>query len=86
MSELGGVRDENMYTCICRHDALAQAMSYSDYEEAITFERNRAMPGKKGGFFRDNERGKMMYAKLLEAREASAGRCIQTKHIAPPGH
>lgn len=85
MSGLGGVRDENMYTCVCRHDAMQDTISYSDYEEAVTYERNRAMPGKKGGFFRDNARGKKMYEKLLEARTAVDTRCVQVRHIAPPG-
>lgn len=85
MSDLGGVRDENMYTCVCRHDAMQEAISHSDYEEAVTYERNRAMPGKKGGFFRDNARGKKMYEKLLKARSTVDSRCVQVRHIAPPG-
>lgn len=84
MSELGGQTDENLYTCACRYDAIRAEMSFSDYEEGVTFERNKKMPGEKGAFFRDNKRGEAFYEKLLETRgEANSG-CIVVKHVKLP--
>jgi hypothetical protein len=81
MNKLGGQTDENLYTCECRYDAIRAAMSFDDYEEGITFERNKKMPGEKGNFFRDNKRGEAFYEKLLETREVANSDCIVVKHV-----
>lgn len=84
MQELGGQSDENLYTCACRYDAIRSHMSFSDYEEGITFERNKAMPGEKGSSFRDNKRGEGFYEKLLEVREVADKSCIVVKQVKRP--
>ncbi|HIF52111.1 MAG TPA: hypothetical protein EYQ42_11405 [Thiotrichaceae bacterium] len=81
MSELGGQTDENLYTCTCRYDAIRTAMTFSDYEEGVTFERNKKMPGEKGSFFRDNKRGEGLYEKLLESRIAASSACVVVKQV-----
>jgi len=81
MNKLGGQTDENLYTCNCRYDAIRAAMTYSDYEEGVTYERNKPMPGEKGGAFRDNQRGKRFYEELVKVREAAEGSCIVVKHV-----
>ena len=81
MADLGGLNDENLYTCACRHDAIFSRMSFADYEEGRTYERNRAMPGEKGGFFRDNERGEQFYEKLKAVREVADSQCIAVKTV-----
>ena len=81
MSELGGQTDENLYTCACRYDAIRTDMTYSDYEEGYTFERNRKMPGEKGSSFRDNKRGEGLYEELLKVREKANSSCIVVKHV-----
>jgi hypothetical protein len=81
MSELGGQTDENLYTCACRYDAIRASMSYSDYEEGYTFERNKKMPGEKGSSFRDNQRAERFYGELIKAREAADTSCIVVKHV-----
>ena len=81
MQNLGGQNDENLYTCACRYDSIRSQMTYSDYEEGITFERNKSMPGEKGAFFRDNKRGEGFYEKLLEVRKVANNSCIQVKHV-----
>ncbi|MEQ8937653.1 MAG: hypothetical protein RLT30_03045 [Gammaproteobacteria bacterium] len=68
MAELGGQTDENLYTCLCRYDNIRAAMPFTEYEEAVTYERNKSMPGEKGGFFRDNERGENFYKVLYVVR------------------
>ncbi len=81
MSELGGQTDENLYTCACRYDAVRNAITFSDYEEGATYERNKKMPGEKGGAVRDNERAKRFYKDLVKAREIADSSCLVVKHV-----
>lgn len=81
MEEIGGQTEENAYTCACRYDAIRAAMTFSDYEEGRTFERNRKMPGEKGAAFRDNKRGERLYEELLKARESADASCITVKKV-----
>lgn len=81
MAEMGGQTDENLYTCNCRFDAIRANMTYSDYEEGFTFERNKKMPGEKGSSFRDNKRAEAFYEELLAVREKANSSCIVVKHV-----
>ncbi|MEQ8289230.1 MAG: hypothetical protein RIB78_05860 [Gammaproteobacteria bacterium] len=81
MAELGGQTDENLYTCLCRYDNIRAAMPFTEYEEAVTYERNKSMPGEKGGFFRDNERGENFYKVLKEVRKDALSQCPVTKRV-----
>ena len=81
MVDLGGETDENFYTCVCRYDSIRTAMSFSDYEEGVTYERNRVMPGEKGGFFRDNARGEEFYKELKKVRENANASCPVVKKV-----
>lgn len=81
MAEIGGQTDENLYTCICRYDAIRAAIPFPEYHDAVTFERNYKMTGEKGGSVRDNERGKGNYEKLKEARKTADSSCIVVKRI-----
>ena len=81
MDKLGGQTEENAYTCSCRYDAIRAAMTFSDYEEGRTFERNRKMPGEKGAAFRDNKRGEKFYEELIKARETADASCITVKKV-----
>ena len=56
-------------------------MSFHDYDSALTYERNKAMPGEKGGFFRDNELGAELYEVLLKTRDAADSNCLVVKHV-----
>ncbi len=81
MAEMGGQTDENFYTCTCRYDNIRANMTFSDYEEGYTFERNRKMPGEKGSSFRDNKRGERLYEELLKVREKADSNCIVVKRV-----
>ena len=81
MSALGGQNDQNLYTCACRYDVIKTGMTFENYEDGITYERNRAMPGEKGGFFRDNSRGEEFYNVLVQARETANESCIVVKQV-----
>lgn len=81
MSELGGLTDDNLYTCSCKYDAIRNNIVFSEYEEGRTFERNKNMTGEKGGAVRDNQRAKAFYKKLVKAREEADSSCIVVKHV-----
>ena len=81
MTELGGQTDQNLYTCSCRYDSIREILSFDDYSDGKTYERNVAMPGEKGGFFRDNERGKELYNDLVKVRAQAGEQCIVVKQV-----
>ena len=81
MAELGGQREENLYTCVCRIDYISERMTYEEYDGGNIMERYKKMPGKKGGFFRDNELGEEMYEKLVKTREGAFAQCPAVKRI-----
>ena len=81
MYENGGITDEALYYCTCKHDALAENISFSDYEEGVTYERNKPMPGEKGAVFRGIKRGQEMYDKLLKAREYADSQCTLVRKV-----
>ena len=81
MAALGGQTDQNLYTCSCRYDSIREVLSFNDYSDGKTYERNVAMPGEKGGFFRDNERGEELYNDLVKVREQADEQCIVVKQV-----
>ena len=81
MSSAGGISEENMYACICRHDFIATNLDYFEYEEGRTYERNRRMPGEKGAFFRDSKRGEQMFEKMAAVREDAFSQCPVPKRV-----
>lgn len=84
MDELGGQTDDNLYTCACRYDVIKKEMSFIEYDDAATYERNKDMPGEKGGFFRASKRGEENFAKLTDSREMANSSCIVVKHVQLP--
>ncbi len=81
MADNGGMSDEAFYYCTCRFDALASNISFLDYKDGLTYERNRSMTGEKGGFFRDSERGEEKFELVQEAREKAGSQCILVKKV-----
>jgi hypothetical protein len=81
MTALGGQTDQNLYTCSCRYDSIREVLSFDDYSDGKTYERNVAMPGEKGGFFRDNERGEELYNDLVKVREQADEQCIVVTQV-----
>ena len=84
MADLGAQTDENLYTCSCRLDVISDKLSYADYDDGVTYERNLAMPGEKGAFFRDNKRGEEKFELVKAARKEADSRCIAVKRVATP--
>ena len=75
MAELGSQTEENMYTCVCRVDTIREHLTYEEFDGGNIMERYKKMPGKKGGFFRDNKEGEKMYEKLIKTRELAQSQC-----------
>jgi hypothetical protein len=72
----GGQTVDNMYSCACEIDAIAQQVNFEDFTEARTYEIYKRMPGEKGGLFRESTRGDEITAKLVTAREDAQKRCF----------
>lgn len=72
----GGQTIDNLYSCSCEIDAIAEVVDFEDFSEARTYESNRRMPGEKGGLFRDSERGDEIVGRLEAAREDAKKRCF----------
>jgi len=84
MDELGGQNDHNLYTCACRFNHIKKTMTFYDYGDAVTYERNKAMAGKKGGFFRANKRAIKIYERLEDIRETADSNRIVVRHVQLP--
>ena len=76
MRSNGGQTVDNLYSCACEIDVIAQQLGFDDFNEARTFEIYKRMPGEKGGLFRENERAKVVVGKLDAAREDAKKRCF----------
>lgn len=72
----GGQTIDNLYSCSCEIDAIAQIVDFEDFNEARTYETNRRMPGERGGLFRDSERGDKVVKELEAARQDAKKRCF----------
>jgi hypothetical protein len=84
MKKHGGQTLDNMYSCACEIDALAEKIGYDDYVEAATYASYKNMPGEKGSIFRDSPRGDELTAKLKTLQTDAEKRCfIKTKTVTP---
>lgn len=83
MTELGGINDQNMYTCTCRADYIMSKMKFSEYENAATWDRNKQMAGDKGATVRDNVLGENASHKYEEVLTGAEAGCPVVRHIEP---
>ena len=72
----GGQTMDNLYSCSCEIDIIAQDIDFDDFTEARTYEIYKRMPGEKGGLFRDSDRAKQIVGKLDAARTDAKARCF----------
>lgn len=84
MDKLGGPSFENLHTCSCRIDAIADRMPFAEYDEATIFERALRMGGEKGGVVRDNKRAKSLDNKLAQISQQADRQCKLIPHIEHP--
>lgn len=76
MDANGGQKYENMYSCVCIIDKIAENIAYEEYVEGEVFTQLRSTPGEKGGVFRDPERASVLVRKLTKITEVAKKSCF----------
>ena len=76
MKSHGGQTVDNLYSCSCEIDMIAQQINFDDFNEARTFEKYKRMPGEKGSIFRDSKRATFVIGELEKARANAEKRCF----------
>lgn len=85
MAENGGQSEENLYACTCRYDVISAGLSFEEFESVSVYIRNKAMPGEKGGVFRDLGKGTKEIRDKYEVVEKEAlSSCPIAKRVARP--
>lgn len=85
MADNGGQNEENLYACTCRFDAISSQLTFDEYEQVSVYERNKAMPGEKGGVFRDLGRDTKELRDKFEQIELNAfSACPIAKRVSRP--
>jgi len=82
MDSRGGQNYENLYSCICVIDKIAETLAYDEYSEAEVFAQLRSTPGERGGVFRDPDRASLLVKKLKDVTEVAEKSCF----VALNGH
>lgn len=76
MDSHGGQKYENLYSCVCIIDKIADQFTYDEYEEAGVFAQLRGTPGERGGVFRDPDRASLLVKKLSAIIEIAEKSCF----------
>ena len=84
MNFSGGQIYENLYSCICVIDKIAERIAYDEYVEAEVFAQVGTTPGERGGVFRDPDRASLLTQKISDITEAAEKSCFveSTTHTA----
>jgi hypothetical protein len=84
MDSRGGQKYENLYSCICVIDKIAEKITYDEYVEGEVFAQLRSTPGERGGVFRDPDRASLLTQKLNDITEVAEKSCrvTSTTHTA----
>jgi hypothetical protein len=84
MDSHGGQKYENLYSCICVIDKIAENIAYDEYVEAEVFAQLRSTPGERGGVFRDPDRASFLTQKISDITEVAGKACFldPATHIA----
>ena len=76
MESHGGQKYENMYSCVCTIDKIADEITYDEFVEGEVFAQLRATPGERGSVFRDPDRASLLVRKLTEITEIAEQSCF----------
>ncbi len=76
MDSHGGQKYENLYSCTCIIDKIADKIAYDDFVEAEVFSQLRKTPGERGGVFRDPERASLLVTKISDLTEVAEKSCF----------
>ena len=85
MADNGGQNEENLYACTCRFDAISSEITFYEYEQVSVYVRNKAMPGEKGGVFRDLGRDtKELRNKFEQVENKANSACPIVRRVSRP--
>lgn len=76
MDYRGGQNYENLYSCVCVIDKIAETIEYDEYSEAEVFTQLFSTPGERGGVFRDPDRARLLVKKLKGVTEVAEKSCF----------
>ncbi len=76
MDSHGGQKYENLYSCVCIIDKIAEKIAYDEYVEGEVFTQLRTTPGERGGVFRDPDRASLLVKKLSNITEVAEKSCF----------
>ena len=76
MDSRGGQKYENLYSCICIIDKIAEKIAYDEYVEGDVFGQLRSTPGERGGLFRDPDRASILVKKINDITEVAKKSCF----------
>jgi hypothetical protein len=76
MESHGGQKYENLYSCVCAIDKIAQEIEYDEYVEGEVFAQLRSTPGERGGVFRDPDRASLLTQKLSDIIDVAEKSCF----------
>lgn len=78
MDYRGAQNYENMYSCVCVIDKIANEITYDEYAAAEVFAQLRSTPGERGGMFRDPDGARLLVDKLRDVTEEAEKSCFVT--------
>jgi hypothetical protein len=76
MDSSGGQKYENLYSCICVIDKIADKITYDEYVEGEVFTLLWSTPGERGGVFRDPDRASLLVKKISDITEVAEQSCF----------
>lgn len=76
MDSHGGQKFENLYSCVCVIDKIADKISYDEFLESEVFNQLRKTPGERGGVFRDPARATTVVKKMDEITTVAEKSCF----------
>lgn len=76
MDARGGHKYENLYSCTCILDKIADGMPYEEYVEADVYTQLWSTPGERGGMFRDPEQARTLKNRLDDLTDNAEQSCV----------
>jgi hypothetical protein len=76
MDSHGGQKYENLYSCVCTIDRIAEQIAYDEYVEGEVFTQLRTTPGERGGVFRDPDRASLLFKKISNITAVAEKSCF----------
>ena len=73
----GGQIYENMYSCSCMNDHIANNMNFDQYIKADAYQRMRNMRGERGGLFRSSKTARDIRAQFNQIKSNAQGLCFR---------